>query len=371
MYLDSQNVQASNDAWEGVVAAEQQRTTAFLAIPSIASAVPTEVHMLGAGGADPFRYAAAIDLLSDSRYDRCNSLGAIASELTAHLRDLLTIEHSSKLRFLVTLRPVADVTGLDQQPAGSYTWYGTKKDIKPDQEANGIAVCVSIVECTGGKAPLKPALDAWNSVDPNAEQYIASVLRSMNATPYILTPFDIQSMYSEYIFELGEQDEDFGGEVDSTYSRKALETIPEVWRHQNVASTATQANHNAQQNVEAPALRNSRSPEISQLLAAGDRVKALHDSTVGQESWRLTSYGDRAMEDVFYVLYHRAGDFLEAHFDHAFEDVMNSGEIANEALVAVIKDDRATFDALVHELRGLFTYVDACIAFIDLILSKD
>jgi hypothetical protein len=269
----------------------------------------------------------------------------------------------------VAVRSVGDVVNTEPQPAGCHEWYGTDQPTtkRNEVDGSGIAFAVSI-EKTAGMCPLKPSLEAWNALAPDAEKYIAIVLQAMNAAPYIVTPFDIQGMYSEYCFEMGEEQAQYEEEeVDSLYQRSIVESIPEQWRSegQNNASVAPVKRKLSTSNL----LSDSANAEVQQLRAAGERVLALTKKRSANGS--LSYYSDWAVDDVYCALYYQEGDFLAAHFDLNYENVMQYGDVASEALVAAVKCDRPTLDALVQDLRNLFIYIDACAAFVELIIAKD
>ena len=378
MFLDSGSIQPSLDGWEGLGAAKQQSAHPLLVIPKLAASVPCEVQKFGRGSGDSLGFAASVDLLTDPRYEKCANVASIFKALSTQLAEMLTIEHKSSIRFRVAVRSVADVIDTECQPAGCHEWYGTNQPTTMYNEVNGSGIAFAVsIEKTAGMCPLKPSLEAWNALAPDAEKYIAVVLQAMNAAPYIVTPFDIQGMYSEYYFELGEEQGEYEeGEVDSLYQRSIIESLPEQWRSAALSAQSKGEGENTAPHMAVKKdlstsnlLSDSANAEVQQLRAAGVRVLALTKKRGAKGS--LSYYADRAVDDIYVALNYEEGDFLQAHFDLNYEEVMQCGEMASEAVVAAVRCDRSTLDALVQDLRNLFIYIDACAAFVELIIAKD
>jgi hypothetical protein len=378
MFNDSGSIQPSLDGWEGLGAAKQQSAHPLLIIPKLAASVPCEVQKFGSGSGDPLGFAASVGLFAEPRYEKCANVASIFKALSAHLSEMLTIEHKSGIRFRVAVRSVGDVVNTEPQPAGCHEWYGTDQPTtkRNEVDGSGIAFAVSI-EKTAGMCPLKPSLEAWNALAPDAEKYIAVVLQAMNAAPYIVTPFDIQGMYSEYYFELGEEQGEYEkGEVDSLYQRSIIESLPEQWRSAALSAQSKGEGENTAPHMAVKKelstsnlLLGTANAEVQQLRAAGELVLALTKTHRSNSS--LAFYSDIAVDDIYVALYYDVGDFLQGHFDLNYENVMQYGDVASEALVAAVKCDRPTLDALVQDLRNLFIYIDACAAFVELIIAKD
>lgn len=390
MFDDSRRIASYLQREPRVAVADGLHTTALLTIPKLPPTLAREVRMLDQPSrvVETLQYARAIGLLHDARYQMCKDVLALSASLTEHLAELLTIPQESQVKFgfsLTTLSEQQDRSSYERYPAGIEHWYGTDlpvfdEHIKPTD--SGIAFTLKI-ENGHEVCLLKPSLDSWKRVWPMAEVFAAHVLRDMQAAPFIVTPWDIQNQFSENYFECGDNpfDEDEDSQSEALFNRATIETIPELWRAEYLSSqnNAVQKNYSEQaslpgiigcspEQLVAETIKDCAEPEAQKLYALGQRVLTL---TAQREASQLRYFPDFVPDDVAYVLYYEEGDFLIGHLDSAYQDIMNSGDDPPEALIAVIKQNRTSFDLLIKDLRDHMTYVDTCAAFVELLTGKE
>jgi len=351
----------------------------FLAIPSLQDIVPA--HILSYG--DTKTLANTINLAQKAGWFNLKQLpataglSAVIDQILTAIKTKLTVEQHSRLSFNFSLEDPAALLGLDAPAAGAECYHRSKHRVSETKPAIALQFQPVAQDSQGAMLYLKDSLAIWRSKHHAAEIYIAQVMMGMNAAPWVWTPFDIQTVWSEYYFECFdehlEEDEDGNHGTTSLYNPKQAETIPQLWRTHREdgpaeAVQSTLALPRASTYDILVDLMASTDPCIRALVECGERIRRLAPAVPFDH---LRYYASNAPDDIVYAVAYEKDDFLTHHFDMAYQDVLNSGDYPPAALVSIVEPTPARFDVLAKDLCALMIYIDACAAFVEMVTDKE
>lgn len=365
MFDNTKSALGSHQGRAGIAVAKCNSAPAFLTRPVFAPEIPARITWTKPGSATTqlAEMAFTAGWVSDESLRNVNRAPEAIQVVSEAVSNRFSVPQRSDTRFSVGVHAKDAL----REREYDHVLFGSDEIVAPTDE-----VVVFSLDAMGDQTmlPLSKSMDRWNQLHPQAEHFCAHVLKKMEALPFIWTPYDVQDVISEQIFDWGEDLVADGEDLEgSLYDRKQLDTLPSLWRCLPSSPTAGQCDPqlslpglSTQEHF--AALFATKNLLAQKLFATGDQIIRMRERVIAIRR-QLNIDVWRSLSDLMLVLPVRQHDVLADHFDQHYDSLMQ--DYSQTVLMAAVKPVHDDLNKFADEMRTFLNYLDLCVHFVELL----